>query len=170
MPARFLNFQRTTVHHEKSSLPCLDLLSYLLSENGIFSVTAQVPRHSCFSREKNECPKCQAVFRYVHILPNFHLTISLPSPPTMPRVIQPGGGGGKMWVRYRAQVAWPRCRLEAYAGGGYVVACHRIRLRVNPPAKKIDHNPLIKRSRNTIPRPFQPKPSCTTFDCHVFRD
>ncbi len=26
--------------------------------------------------------------------------ILLPSPPTMPRVIQPGGGGGKMHVRY----------------------------------------------------------------------
>ena len=35
MPARFLNFQRTAAHHEKSSLPCLDLLSYLLSEIGI---------------------------------------------------------------------------------------------------------------------------------------
>ena len=29
--------------------------------NGIFSVTAQVPCHSCFSK-KNECTKCQAVF------------------------------------------------------------------------------------------------------------
>jgi hypothetical protein len=27
-------------------------LSYLLSENGLFSVTAQVPRHSCFSKKK----------------------------------------------------------------------------------------------------------------------
>ena len=35
----------------------------------------------------------------------------------MPRVIQPGGGSGKMRVRYRAQEAWPRCRLEAYDGG-----------------------------------------------------
>ena len=31
MPAQFLNFQRTTACHQKSSLPCLDLLSYLLS-------------------------------------------------------------------------------------------------------------------------------------------
>ena len=37
---------------QKSSLACLDLLSYLLSENGLFSVTAQVPRHSCFSKKK----------------------------------------------------------------------------------------------------------------------
>ena len=57
---------------------------------------------------------------------------------------------------YRAQEAWPRCRLQAYAGGGYVVACRRFRLRVNPPAKKFDQKPLIKRSRNAIPRPFQP--------------
>ncbi len=28
---------------------------------------------------------------------------------------------------YRAQEAWPRCRLEAYAGGGYDVACRRVR-------------------------------------------
>ena len=38
---------------------------------------------------------------------------------------------------YCAQEAWPRCRLQAYAGGGYVVACRRFRLRVDPPAKKI---------------------------------
>ena len=36
----------------------------------------------------------------------------------MPRVIQPGGGSGKMRVRYRAQEAWPRCRLEAHDRGG----------------------------------------------------
>jgi hypothetical protein len=70
---------------------------------------------------------------------------------------------------YRAQEAWPRCRLQAYAGGGYVVACRRFRLRVNPPAKKFDQNPLIKWSRNAIPQPFQPKPSRPTYDCHVFR-
>jgi hypothetical protein len=29
--------------------------------------------------------------------------ISLPSPPTMPCVVQPGGGGGKMRVRYTAR-------------------------------------------------------------------
>jgi len=73
-------------------------------------------------------------------------------------------------VWYRTQEAWPRCHLQAYAGGGYVVACRHFRLRVNPPAKKIDQNLLIKRSRNAIPRPFQPKPSHTTFDFHVFRD
>jgi len=89
----------------------------------------------------------------------------------MPRVIQPGGGGGKMRVRYtvrgkRGLIA----AYHAYAGGGYVVACHRVKLRVNPPAEKCDQNPLIKRSHNAIPRPFQPKPSRTTFDCHVFRD
>ena len=28
--------------------------------------------------------------------------ISLPSPPTMPCAVQPGGGGGKMRVRYTA--------------------------------------------------------------------
>jgi hypothetical protein len=44
---------------QKSSLPCLDLLSYLLSENGLFSVTAQVPRHSCFSKKKIECPSAE---------------------------------------------------------------------------------------------------------------
>jgi hypothetical protein len=36
--------------------------------------------------------------------------ISLPSPPTMPRVIQPGGGGGKMRMRYTAN---RKCGLVA---------------------------------------------------------
>jgi len=86
----------------------------------------------------------------------------------MPRVIQPGGGGGKM--RDTARRKRGLVAAKANAGGGYVVACNLVRLRVNPPAKKIDQNPLIKRSRNAIPRPFQPKPSRTTFDCHDFRN
>ena len=67
----------------------------------------------------------------------------------MPRVIQPGGGGGKM--RDTARRKHGLVAAYAYAGGGYVVACRRFRLRVNPPAKKFDQNPLIKRSRNAIP-------------------
>ena len=37
MPAQLLNFRRTTAHHKKGSLPCLDLLSCLLSDFDIFS-------------------------------------------------------------------------------------------------------------------------------------
>ena len=33
----------------------------------------------------------------------FPTHISLPSPPTIPRVVQPGGSGGKMRVRYTAR-------------------------------------------------------------------
>ena len=36
-----------------------------------------------------------------------------------------------------------------------------------PPAKKIDQNPLTKRSRHAIPRPFQPPPPRTIVDCGV---
>ncbi len=88
----------------------------------------------------------------------------------MPRVIQPGGGSEKMRMRYTVHRKRGLVAAYAYAGGGYVVACHRVRLRVNPPAEKFDQHPLIKRSRNAIPRPFQPKPNRTTFDCHVVRD
>jgi len=34
---------------------------------------------------------------------------------------------------YRAQEAWPRCRLKAYAGRGDDVVCHRVRTGVTPP-------------------------------------
>ena len=36
----------------------------LVSENGVFSVTAQVPRYTCFlkKKRKNECPERRAVF------------------------------------------------------------------------------------------------------------
>ena len=83
--------------------------------------------------EKNiECPERQAVFGYVYILPNFHLTMSLPSPPMMPRVIQPGGGSGKMRMHYTMH-RWPCCRLEAYVGGGgYYNACRHVRTVCNP--------------------------------------
>ena len=35
-----------------------------------------------------------------HIPPPFHITTHFQNPPTMPRVVQPGGGGGKIRVRY----------------------------------------------------------------------
>jgi hypothetical protein len=34
---------------------------------------------------------------------------------------------------YHAQEAWPRCRLEAYAGGGYDVGYRRVRTLYYPP-------------------------------------
>ena len=34
---------------------------------------------------------------------------------------------------YRAQEAWPRCRLESYAGGGYDIACCRVSMLPPPP-------------------------------------
>ena len=70
MPARFLNFQKTTAHHEKKFLPCLDHLSYLLSENCIFSVTAQVPRHSFFLKKKNFAPSTERSLDTYHRLNN----------------------------------------------------------------------------------------------------
>ena len=135
MLAQFWNFQRTTVHHKKKffTMSRSFVLPYSLSENGVFSVTAQVPCHSCFSKKKLECPEHRAVFRYVHILPNFHFTISLPNPHTMPCVIQPGGGVGKMCVRYHTQEAWPCCCLKVYAGRGYYIACLHVRTACNPP-------------------------------------
>ena len=84
----------------------------------------------------------------------------------MPRVIQPGGGGGKMRVRYTARrkrglvAASKRMQAE-----GMTLHAAASELRVTPPpTKKI---PLEKRSRHAIPRPFQPKPRHPTFDCHV---
>ncbi len=62
----------------------------------------------------------------------------------MPLIIQPGGGSGKMRVRYTTRRKRGLVATYAYAGGGYVVACHRVRLRVNPPASKFDQNPLRK--------------------------
>ena len=89
----------------------------------------------------------------------------------MPRVIQPGGGGGKMRVCYTTRrkrgliAAFKRMQAEGMSLHATASDCV-----LTPPAEKFDQNPLIKRSRNAIPRPFQPKPSRTTFDCHVFRD
>ena len=37
---------------------------------------------------------------------------------------------------YRTQEAWPRCRLEAYAGGGYDSVCRRVRTACYPPPPK----------------------------------
>jgi hypothetical protein len=78
----------------------------------------------------------------------------------MPRVIQPGGGGGKMRVRYTVRrklglvAASKRMQAEGMTLG---------ELCVTTP-------PFQKRRRHAIPRPFQPKPRRPTFDCHVFRD
>ncbi len=44
---------------------------------------------------------------------------------------------------YRTQEAWPRCRLEAYAGGGYDIACRCVSV-LPPPAEKLIQNPLRK--------------------------
>jgi hypothetical protein len=46
---------------QKSSLPCLDLLSYLLSDFGIFLDIAS-STSLLFFEEKNECPDRRAVF------------------------------------------------------------------------------------------------------------
>jgi hypothetical protein len=70
---------------------------------------------------------------------------------------------------YRTQEAWPRCHLEAYAGGGYDIACRRVSVLL-PRAEKLIQNPLKKRNRHAIPRLFQPKPRRLTLGCHVFRD
>jgi hypothetical protein len=37
---------------------------------------------------------------------------------------------------YRAQEAWPCCRLEAYAGGGLTLRAATSELRVTPPLPK----------------------------------
>ncbi len=48
-------------------------------------------------------------------------------------------------VLYCAQEAWPRCQLEAYDGGGYDVACRRVRTACYPPStEKLIRNPLRK--------------------------
>ena len=89
----------------------------------------------------------------------------------MPRVIQPGGGGGKMRVRYTARrkcglvVAYKRMQAEGMSLHATASDCV-----LTPPAEKFHQNPLIKRSRNAIPRAFQHKPSRTTSDCHVVRN
>ncbi len=86
----------------------------------------------------------------------------------MPRVIQPGGGGGKMRVRFTARrkrglVAASK-RMQAEGMTLPAVASER---RLPPPAEKLIQNPLEKRSRHAIPRLFQPKPRITPIDCHV---
>ena len=87
----------------------------------------------------------------------------------MPRVIQPGGGGGEMRVRYTARrkrglvAASKRMQAEGMTLGRY-----RVRTACYPsPAEKLIQIPLEKRSRHAIPRPFQPKPRRPTLDCHV---
>ncbi len=78
----------------------------------------------------------------------------------MPRVIQPGGGSGKMRVRYTA--CRKRGLIAAYkrmqAEGMSLHACHRVRLRVNPPAEKFDQNPLINEAATPSPGRFSPNP------------
>ena len=87
----------------------------------------------------------------------------------MPRIIQPGGGGGMMRVRYTARrkrgliATLKRMMVE-----GMTLCAAVSELRVTaPPAKKLIQNPLRKRSRHTIPRTFQPKIQRTLIDCHV---
>jgi hypothetical protein len=78
----------------------------------------------------------------LHIPPSFHLT-------SHSKLTHDASRHPAWWRRWedaraldRAQEAWPRCHLEAYDGGGYDVACCRVRTG----------------SRHAIPRPFQPKP------------
>ena len=82
----------------------------------------------------------------------------------MPRVIQPGGGGGKMRVRYTA------CRKRGLIAAskrmqaeGMTLRAAASELHVTPPPPKN----YRKRSRHAISWPFQPKPHHPTFDCHV---
>ena len=90
----------------------------------------------------------------------------------MPRIIQPGGGGGKMRVRYTARrkrglvAASKRMQAE----GMTLRAAASERRVTPPPAEKLIQNPLEKRSCHAIPRLFQPKPRCLTLGCHVFHD
>jgi len=65
MPARFLNFQRTAAHHEKSSLPCLDLLSYLLSEIGIFFCDRASSTSLLFFEKKLSAPSVDTIVEYL---------------------------------------------------------------------------------------------------------
>jgi CHAD domain-containing protein len=42
---------------------------------------------------------------------------------------------------YQSQEAWPCCRLEAYACGGYDVACRRVRTASPPPPGRPSPHP-----------------------------
>jgi len=58
---------------------------------------------------------------------------------------------------YHAQEAWPRCRLEAYAGGGYDVG--RTACYYPPPKKKINpKSPLKNEAATPCPGRFSPNP------------
>jgi hypothetical protein len=86
----------------------------------------------------------------------------------MPRVIQTGGGSGKMRVRYTARrkrglVATSKNMMAE----GMALHAAKSDLHVTPPAEKLIQNPLRKQSSHVIPRPFQPKPRRTLIDCHV---
>ena len=60
---------------------------------------------------------------------------------------------------YHVQVAWPRCRLEAYAGGGYDVVCRHIRTACYPPRRKINPKfPQKKEAATPSPSRFSPNP------------
>jgi len=60
----------------------------------------------------------------------------------MPRVIQPGGGGGKMRDPRAGSVAsLPHKRMQAEGMSLHATASDCV---LTPPAKKIDQNPLIK--------------------------
>jgi hypothetical protein len=65
---------------------------------------------------------------------------------------------------YRAQEVWPRCRLKAYAGGGYDVGCRHVRTSCYPPPpEKLTQNPL----RKTKPPRHPPAVSAQTPSSYV---
>jgi len=76
----------------------------------------------------------------------------------MPHVIQPGGGGGKMCVQNRTQEAWPCCRLEVYAGGGYVVGGTVCYYPPHPHRKTNPKSPSKNEGTTPSPGRFSPNP------------
>ena len=85
----------------------------------------------------------------------------------MPRIIQPGGSGGKMRVRYTTRrkhgliATSKRMMVE-----GMTLRAAASELVFPPSAEKLIQNSLEKRSRHAIPRPFHPKPRLTLINCH----
>ena len=57
---------------------------------------------------------------------------------------------------YRVQEAWPRCRLKAYAGGGYDIG--RTVCYPSPPPKNNSKFPLKNEAATTCPGHFSPNP------------
>ncbi len=82
----------------------------------------------------------------------------------MPCIIQPGGGGGKMRVRYTAR---RKCGLVAalkrMQAKGMTLRAAASELRVTPPAEKLLQNPL----RKTKPARHPPAVSAQTPSSYV---